>query len=151
MCTQYRTVLCNTIFLSTVLNVHVPEFQIYEEDTTFIYNNVQLCALKISLQNYMFKVRYMYENSNFILYQRVMIVPEISKVKLKKIARSSNSTPICIYQMFSRNVHVQCMCSFAHCDNKFLKEVSRLMTFSGLFWPSPAKSKKISNNIVALK
>jgi hypothetical protein len=84
MCTQYRTVLCNTIFLSTVLNVHVPEFQIYEEDTAFIYNNVQLCALKISLLNYMFKVRYMYENSNFILYQRAMIVPEISKVKLKK-------------------------------------------------------------------
>ena len=31
------------------------------------------------------------------------------KVKLKNIAWSSNSTPICIYQMFSRNVHVQCM------------------------------------------
>lgn len=85
---QYRTALCNTIFLSTVLNVHVPEFQIYGEDTAFIYNNVQLCALKISvlITDYMFKVRYMYENSNFILYQRVMIVPEISKVKLKKIA-----------------------------------------------------------------
>jgi hypothetical protein len=54
--------------------------------SAFIYNNVQLCALKISLLNYMFKVRYMYENSNFILYQRLMIVPEISKVKLKKIA-----------------------------------------------------------------
>jgi hypothetical protein len=56
MCTQYRTVLCNTIFLSTVLNVHVPEFHLYEEDTafTYIYNNVQLCALKISLLNYMF-------------------------------------------------------------------------------------------------
>ena len=143
----------HTIFLSTVLNVHVPEFQIYGEDTAFIYNNVQLCALKISvlITDYMFKVKYMYEN--FILYQRVMIVPEISKVKLKKIAWNSNSTPICIYQMFSRNthVHVQCMCSFAHCDNGFLKEVSRLMTCSGLFWPSPAKSKKISNNIVALK
>jgi len=83
------TALCNTIFLSIVLNVrHVPEFQIYGEDTAFIYNNVQLCALKISvlITDYMFKVRYMYENSNFILYQRVMIVPEISKVKLKKIA-----------------------------------------------------------------
>jgi hypothetical protein len=39
----------------------------------------------------------------------------------------------------------------AVCDKKKLKEVSRLMTFSGLFWPSPAKSKKISYNIVALK
>jgi hypothetical protein len=67
-----------------LLNVHVPEFQIYGEDPEFIYDNVQLCALKISVLNYMFKVRYMYENSNFILYQRVMIVvPEISKVKLK--------------------------------------------------------------------
>jgi hypothetical protein len=37
MCTQYRTALCNTIFLSTVL---MPEFQIDEEDTAFIYNNV---------------------------------------------------------------------------------------------------------------
>ena len=87
MCTQYRTAFCNTIFLSTVLNVHVPEFQIYEEDTAFIYNNVQLCALKISvlITDYMFKVKYMYENSNFILYQRVMIVPESSKVKQKKL------------------------------------------------------------------
>jgi hypothetical protein len=50
-----------------VLNVHVPEFQIYGEDTAFIYNNVQLCALKISvlITDYMFKVKYMYENFKF--------------------------------------------------------------------------------------
>jgi hypothetical protein len=109
---QYRTALCNTIFLSTVLNVHVPEFQIYGEDTAFIYNNVQLCALKISVLNYMFKVRYMYENSNLILYQRVMIVvPEISKVKLKKIAWNSNSTPICIYPPYHPE-HTICNISF---------------------------------------
>jgi len=41
---------------------------------TVIYHGISLTVL------------YMYENSNFILYQRVMIVPEISKVKLKKIA-----------------------------------------------------------------
>jgi hypothetical protein len=92
---QYRTALCNTIFLSTVLNVHVPEFQIYGEDPEFIYDNVQLCALKISVLNYMFKVRYMYENSNFILHWsgenteiiRIFIVFQSRECNLKSLFR----------------------------------------------------------------
>jgi hypothetical protein len=64
-------VVINLVYFGPVLK---PEFQIDEEDTAFIYNNVQLCALKISvlITDYMFKVKYMYENSNFILYQRVI-------------------------------------------------------------------------------
>ena len=69
-----------------------------------------MCALKISVLNtdYMFKVKYMYENSNFIVYQRVMIVPEISKVKLNKLPEAQTLHLFvfirCLVEMYMYNV-----------------------------------------------